>query len=67
MSKILVGIVVYYVGSGVYFINYLGFIILICANFLFINNIFLKKKGYGLVSVYNLRDFWFVVKIICLE
>lgn len=65
MSKILVGIVVYYVGSGVYFINYLGFIILICANFLFINNIFLKKKGYGLVSVYNRRDFWFVVKIIC--
>lgn len=51
MSKILVGIVVYYVGSGVYFINYLGFIILICVNFLFINNIFLKKKGYGLVSV----------------
>lgn len=67
MSKILAGIVVHHVGSGVYLTNHSGLGIQICSNVLLINNIFPKKKGHGLVSAsaQNLRDSWPVVKITC--
>lgn len=66
MHKIMAGIVVHQVGSGVCPTDHSGLIIQICLNVLIINNyIFLKKKGHGLASVQYLHVSRPVVEIIC--